>query len=222
MDDPDQWSYELVSRVTNRLVYLEQQAEIIFKARESDPEKQEHAYPGLMGAGSYALRATTYKYPAFTLSPSTAPDDWWWQNIIPYEIGVDLAEGDLLFTWQPTWSLSRHNKLSIRGSLGFAGGLLNAKDLEPRENYLALGLDFTRMTRTGFFSSYGATTSWYHTFNESLIENQDTMGGDIHIGLLENRLRLGLGTRDFNNAGDTWFFLFSVTDIPGMTYWLSR
>ena len=30
MADPDQWSYELVSRATNRLVYLEQQAEFIF------------------------------------------------------------------------------------------------------------------------------------------------------------------------------------------------
>lgn len=222
MDDPEQWSYELVSRVTDRLVYLEQQAELIYKAREPDPAKRENAYPGLMGAGSYALRATTYKYPGFTFSPSTAPEDWWWRNIIPFEVGVDLAEGDLLFTWQPTWSLSRNNKLGIRGSLGFAGGLFNTKEQEPRENYLALGLDFTRLTRSGLFSSYGATASWYHTFNASLIEEQDTIGGDIHIGLLENRLRLGLGTRDFDDAGDTWFLLFSVTDIPGLSYWLSR
>jgi hypothetical protein len=222
MDDPEQWSYELVSRFTSRLVYLEQQAEQIYEAREPDPEKRENAYPGLMGAGSYALRATTYKYPGFTFSPSTAPEEWFWRNVIPFEIGFDFAEGDLLFTWQPTWSLSRNNKLGIRGSLGFAGGLFNTNETEPRENYLALGLDFTRLTRTGLFSSYGATASWYHTFNESVFEEQDTLGGDIHIGLLENRLRLGLGARDFDNTGDTWFLLFSVTDIPGMTYWLSR
>ncbi len=222
MDDPEQWSYELVSRVTDRLVYLEQQAELIYTAREPDPEKREQANPGLMGAGSYALRATTYKYPGFTFSPSTAPEEWWWRNVIPFEIGIDIAEGDLLFTWQPTWSLSRDNKLGIRGSLGFAGGLLNTKEEEPREDYMALGLDFTRMTRSGLFSSYGATASWYHTFNEPAILEQDTAGGDIHVGFLENRLRLGLGVRDFDNAGDTWFFLFSVTDIPGMTYWLSR
>ena len=93
---------------------------------------------------------------------------------------------------------------------------------ELRENYLALGLDFTRQTRSGVFSSYGATASWYHTFEQSLIEEQDTVGGDIHVGFLDNRLRLGLGTRDFDNVSDTWFLLFSVTDIPGMTYWLSR
>jgi len=222
MDDPEQWSYELVSRVTDRLVYLEQQAEIIYEAREPDPELRENAYPGLMGSGSYALRATTYKYPGFTFAPSTAPDEWWWRNVIPFEIGVDLAEGDLLFTWQPTLSLSRYNKLGIRGSIGFAGGLFTTNEDELRENYLALGLDFTRRTRSGLFSSYGATASWYHTFNKSIFEEQDTVGGDIHVGFLENRLRLGLGTRDLNNAGDAWFLLFSVTDIPGMSYWLSR
>jgi len=222
MDDPEQWSYELVSRVTDRLVYLEQQAEVIYEEREPDPEKQKKAYPGLLGAGSFALRTTTYKYPGFTFSPSTAPEEWWWRNLIPYEVGIDLSEGDLLFTWQPTWSLSRYNKLAIRGSFGFAGGLLNTKEQEPREDYLALGLDFTHMTRSGLFSSYGATASWYHTFNEPVILEQDTVGGDIHVGLLENRLRLAVGARDFDNSGDTWFLLFSVTDIPGMAYWLSR
>ena len=222
MDDPEQWSYELVSRVTARLVYLEQQAELIYEAREPDPEKREQAYPGLMGTGSYALRATTYKYPGFTFAPSTAPEEWWWRNVIPYEVGIDIAEGDLLFTWQPTWSLSRNNKLGIRGSIGFAGGLLDtAKELQ-RENYLALGLDFTRRTRSGLFSSYGATASWYHTFNEPLILDQDTAGGDVHVGLLENRLRIAIGARDFDNSGDTWFLLLSVTDLPGLTYWLSR
>jgi len=222
MDDPEQWSYELVSRVTDRLVYLEQQAELIYTAREPDPEMREQAYPGLMGSGSYALRATTYKYPGFTFSPSTAPEEWWWRNVIPYEFGFDIAEGDLLFTWQPTWSLSRNNKLGVRGSIGFAGGLLNTKEQEIREDYLALGLDFTRMTRSGFFSSYGATASWYHTFNEPAILKQDTAGGEVHVGLLENRLRIGVGARDFDNSGDTWFILLSVTDLPGLTYWLSR
>jgi hypothetical protein len=223
MDDPDQWSYELVSRVTNRLVYLEQQAEIIFEQRESDPEMRKSAYPGLMGTGSYALRTTNYKYPGFTFSPSTAPDDWFWRNIIPFEFGFDLAEGDLLLTWQPTWSITQRDKLGIRGSLGFAGGLLNASEVtEAREDYFVLGLDYTRMTRAGLFSSYGANASWFHTFNKPKVSKQDSAGGDIHIGLLENRLRIAAGTRDFSNMGDTWFVLLSVTDIPGMTYWLTR
>jgi hypothetical protein len=142
--------------------------------------------------------------------------------VIPFEVGFDLAEGDLLFTWQPTWSLSRQNKLGIRGSIGFAGGLFNTSTNELRENYFALGLDFTHLTQAGLFSSYGATASWYHTFNESVIEEQDSLGGDIHVGLLENRLRIGLGARDLDNTSDTWFLMLSITDIPGMTYWLTR
>ena len=222
MDDPDQWSYELVSRVTNRLVYLEQQAEIIFTQRESDPELREQAHPGLLGTGAFALRTATYKYPNFTFSPSTAPDDWVWRNIIPYELGFDLAEGDLMITWQPTWSLTKLDKLGIRGTIGLAAGVLNAAETELREDYFALGLDYTRMTRTGLFSSYGATVSWYHAFDEPLFHSQDSAGGDIHVGLLENRLRLALGVRDVNEMDHTWFLLLSVTDIPGMTYWLTR
>jgi len=223
MDDPDSWSYELISRISNRLVYLEQQAEMIFIARESDPEKREHAYPGIMGAGSYVLRSVNYKYPNFTFAPSTAPKTWIWRNIIPYEFGFDLAEGDLVLSWQPTWSLSKRSKLGIRGTLGFAGGLLNSAEVAAkRENYASLGLDYTRLTRSGFISSWGLTPSWFHTFNEPEIGEQDTFGTDIHVGILENRLRIGLGARDFDDMGDTWFLTVGVTDIPGLVYWLTR
>ena len=223
MDDPDQWSYELVSRITSRLVYLEQQANKIFIAREPDPEKRDHAYPGIMGAGSYILRTANYKYPKFTFSPSTSPDDWFWRNIIPYELGFDLAEGDIQLTWQPTWSLSEKNKIGIRGSIGFAGGLLNSANITPeRKDYLSLGPDFTHMTRSGIFSSWGLTPYWFHTIKEPDTGKQDTFGGDLHVGMLENRLRIGLGTRDFNDMNDTWFLTIGITDVPGMIYWLSR
>jgi len=223
MDDPDQWSYELVSRITNRLVYLEQQAEEVFVARESDPEKRDHAYPGIMGAGSYILRTVNYKYPQFTFSPSTSPNDWIWRNFIPYEFGFDLAEGDLSLTWQPTWSLSKKDKLGIRGSLGFAGGLLNSAQVAAdRKDYASLGLEYSRMTRSGLFSSWGLTPYWFHTIKEPDNTKQDTFGADIHVGILENRIRVGIGTRDVNEMGDTWFLVVGITDIPGLVYWLTR
>ena len=90
-----------------------------------------------MGAGSYALRATTYKYPGFTFSPPLRLRSGFGAMLSPLKSAVDLGEGDLLFTWQPTWSLSRNNKLGIRGSVGFAGGLFNTKEEELRENYLS-------------------------------------------------------------------------------------
>lgn len=223
MEDPDQWSYELVSRITNRLVYLEEQAENIYVTREPDPAKRDHAYPGIMGAGSYILRTANYKYPNFTFSPSTSPDDWIWRNILPYELSYDLAEGDLLFTWQPTWSLSEKNKIGIRGSIGFAGGLLNSADITAdRKDYLSFGLDFTRMTHSGVFSSWGATPYWFHTIKKPDTGDQDTFGGDLHVGMLENRLRVGLGARDFDDMGNSWFLTIGITDIPGLVYWLSR
>lgn len=223
MDNPDTWSYELVSRISNRLVYLEQQAELIFQARESDPEKREQAYPAILGAGSYIFRTVNYSYPQFTFSPSTAPEEWRWRNVIPYEFGFDMAEGDLLLTWQPTWSLTKKDILGIRGSIGFAGGLLNSAEANARrENYVAFGLDYTRITHSGLFSGWGLTPYWYHTFSKPEIGEQDTFGADIHVGLLENRLRLGLGARDIDDIGDTWFLTLGITDLPGLVYWLTR
>jgi len=223
IDDPDTWSYELINRISNRLVYLEQQADMIFMARESDPDMRDHAYPGIMGAGSYVLRTVNYKYPHFTFSASTAPDEWIWRNIIPYEFGLDLAEGDLQFTWQPTWSLTKKDKLGIRGTIGFAGGLFNSAEVAAnRENYGSLGLDYTRLTRSRMFSSWGLTPYWFHTFNDPGVVEQDTFGGDIHVGMLENRLRLGLGARDINDTGNTWFLVIGLTDVPGLVYWLTR
>ncbi|MGA6925143.1 MAG: patatin-like phospholipase family protein, partial [Desulfosarcina sp.] len=95
MDDPEYWSHELVNRVTNRLVYLEQQADAVYRAREPDPEKRDQASPTLMGAGALTLRTATYKYPDFTFSPSTAPESWFWRNIIPYEASFDFMDGDV-------------------------------------------------------------------------------------------------------------------------------
>jgi len=196
---------------------------LIFIARESDSEKRDHAYPGLMGAGSYVLRTVNYKYPHFTLSPSTAPDDWIWRNMIPYEFGFDLAEGDLLISWQPTWSLTKKDKLGIRGTFGFAGGLLNSAEVAAtREDYVSLGLEYTRLTRYGLVSSWGLTPYWFHIFNKPEIGEQDTFGADIHVGMLENRLRLGLGARDIDDMGDTWFLTVGITDVPGLVYWLTR
>ena len=223
MEDPDQWSYELVNRITNRLVYLEQQADQVFIARESDPEKREQAHPGLLGAGSYLLRTVNYKYPHFTFAPSTAPDEWIWRNFIPYEFSFDLAEGDLQLTWQPTWSLSKKSKLGIRGTISFAGGLLNSAEVAAdRNDYVSLGLDYSRLTRSGLLSSWGVTPYWFHTIKDPDIGKQDTFGADIHVGMLENRLRIGLGARDINDMGDTWFLVVGITDIPGLVYWLTR
>lgn len=221
MQDTSKWSHELMKRMTSRLVQLEQQAEEIYEAREPDPEKREHAMTGYMGISAYVLQSSTYKYPDFTFSPSTAPDDWMWRNIIPYEVAFDMAESDILLTWQPTWALGKKSTIGVRGTLGLAGGFLEAVKSE-RPNYVALGLDLTRLTKSGIASSWGVTPTIYHRLGTSATSNVDTWGFDVHAGFLQNRMRVAIGTRNVNNISNTWFISWGLTDVPGFVYWLSR
>ena len=222
MDDPEYWSHEMVKRLTRRSAYLDKQAKAIYQAREPDPEKQDKAHTTLMGAGALVLRTATYKYPKFTLSPSTAPEDWIWRNIIPYETAFDFGDGDLLILWQPTWNFKNTNA-GIRLGLGFAGGIFNSTVSESREHYGILGLDLTRIVKTAFFSGWGVTPAVYHNWQKPEDEDQTTFGFDVHANLFNNRLRIGLGARDvINNADDTFFFTIGIADLPGLAYWLSR
>jgi hypothetical protein len=175
MQDTNKWSYELMKRMTSRLVQLEQQAEEIYEAREPDSEKREKAMTGYMGLSAYVLQSSTYKYPDFTFSPSTAPEDWLWRNIIPYEVAFDMAESDVLLTWQPTWALGKKSTIGVRGTLGLAGGFLEALP-SGRPNYVALGLDLTRLTKSGIASSWGVTPTVYHRLGTSAASDVDTIG----------------------------------------------
>lgn len=222
IDDPDTWTTELTRRVTTRLVYLEEQADIIYADREPDKSKRERSHAPALGAAAFVLQSSTFRYPQATFSPSTASDNWFWRNVIPYELAFDLAEGDLLLTWQPTVSLSKKDLLSARLSLGFPGGLFQSSADVARENFLAVGIDYTRQTSNPYISSYGLTPTWYHSFKQPEIGDRNTYGGDIHVGFLKDRFRIGIGTRDFENASDAWFLTLGITDIPGMFYWLTR
>jgi hypothetical protein len=222
IDDPDSWAAELTRRVTARLVYLETEAEKVYAAREPDEEKRESANTTLLGGTAFVMQSVTYRYPDFSFAPSTAPENWVWRNIIPYEIGFDLGEGDILFTWQPTLALSKKDLVGARLSLGFPGGLFQSSADVARENFFAAGLDYTRLTSSPYLSSYGFTPTWYHALNRPEQVGRNTVGGDIHLSILKNRLRFAIGTRDFENASDNWYFTVGITDLPGMLYWLTR
>ena len=220
--DPSEWASELSRRITTRIVHLERQADVIYTAREPDPKKRETSYSTLMGITAHSLQTATYNYPDFTFAPSTAPQDWLWRNIIPYEIAFDLADSDLLLIWQPTWAMSNDDLLAVRASLGFTRGLINNSESVERENYAALGLSYIRQTNSGLVSSWGLTPIWYHKLSDPVIGEQDTLGGDVHVSFFKDRLRVGLGARDFSDTADTWFLTVGLTDLPGLSYWLTR
>jgi predicted acylesterase/phospholipase RssA len=221
--DPTKWPSELTRRMTTRMVYLEQEARDIYAAREPDPDLRENSYTPIMGMAAYSLQTATYNYPDYTFAPSTAPENWLWRNIIPYEFAFDAVDRDLIFTWQPTWALSHKDLLAVRASLGLAEGIINqSPESFQRKNYGALGLSYIRRTESTAVSSWGITPTWYHRWDDPVVVSQDTFGGDVHVSFFNDRLRVGLGARDVNYISDTWFLTVGLTDIPGLTYWLTR
>jgi len=222
MDDPDQWAHEMTRRLTSRLVYLEREAAKIYKQREPNAALREADYTSLMGAMAVTLQTGTYKYPPIDLAPSTAPKLWWGRYLIPYEIAFDTGDGDTLLLWQPTIALTSRDNLAIRTGFGFAGGILQSKSTESLSNYLTLGLDYTRLTPWWVFSSWGANAAWFHNWDQRELAKTDFLGADVHIGLMKNRLRISAGVRDVTDGPTTWFLTLGVTDVPGLTYWLTR
>lgn len=224
LEDPDTWSYELTVRITNRLNYLEQESSRIIANRDAESRQQTDQWSEILGGSSYVLRAATYKYPTFDFSPSTAPKGWFPRNIIPYEVAIDLLEGDILLSWQPTWSLNKYNNVGIRASIGIADGLIRSsqEDDDKSENYYAIGLDFTHLTHSGVISSWGITPTYFELFESPESGKRNSFGGDIHIGFLQNRLRLAVGNKGTDDANDNWYFLIGLDDLPGLIYWFSR
>lgn len=177
---------------------------------------------GLLGASSYALIAATQKYPDFDFTPSSAPAEWGWRYLIPYEVGFDIVEGDALLTWEPTWSLSSKTLFSVRAGFGFAGGIVGAKRSEERQNYVSLAPSLTRLTGTRLWSSWGASIGWYQGFGATTGDELASLGGELHMSFLKDRLRLALGTRNIKYSDNQWFLQIGLTDVPGLAYWLSR
>ena len=220
--DPELWSHELTRRFTERLIVLEKETGRIYREREPDPDKRPQTREGLLGGASFVLRSSTYKYPAFDFSPSTAPKRWKLRYLIPYEIGFDLTDGALHFTWQPTWSISKNHLLTARGTVAFTRGVIGENSHEEPNNFFVLGAGYTKRIDKGLFSGYGITPGYYRYFRTQDSGDIDSFGGEIHLTVLENKLRFALGTRNFDDLEDSWYLSFGVADIPGIAYWFSR
>jgi hypothetical protein len=137
-------------------------------------------------------------------------------------MAFDVGGNDLVLTWQPTFTLDRRTTLGLRTGFGIARGLATPDDSEEDDSYFTLGLDLTRLAHARALSSWGITPALFHTFDEEAVDRQTSFGFDLHAGFLKNRLRIGVGARDVNDAEDSWFVLVGITDVPGAVYWLTR
>lgn len=140
-----------------------------------------------------------------------------WQQYLPYEFGVDARNGGLHIAWEPSISLSKYFGLNLNiAPVIFDRFADNALVFSQASLFLSYRLD-------GLISSFGVGPTLTSTWEKLPDSKQNNIGGSLYLGLLRDKIRLTLGARSFNKTnfyGDTVFINFSITDVPGFSYWL--
>ena len=206
--DPKTWYYPLTSRISERLLALEQESN----------DQYAPAVTGAMGFGAFAVHSYITDEESKLLIRSAAPADTW-LNWLPYEIGADYRNGGLVVSWLPGIDLSEKVSLDLKLTPvhlnRFAGNSI----------WFSQANLFLSYRRKGFFSSFGAGPTWTYTWKDWPGSARHNLGASVYIAVLQDKLRFTVGKRDFNGdgfAGESDFLYISVTDIPGFFYWLTK
>ena len=152
----------------------------------------------------------------FLMRHSSAPVNALHQ-LLPYEFGVDARNGGLHVAWEPSVSLSK----SFSFHFNIAPIIIDR--FADSEIIFSQASSFLTYERSGLFSSLGLGPTISSTWKKWPNSKQTNIGASLYAGLMQDKIRLTLGTRSFNNDdfyGDTVFVNISVTDVPGFAYWL--
>lgn len=206
--DPKTWYYPLTSRVSVRMLDLEQVSDDEYAA----------LVRGAMGLGAFAVHSFIKDEEHRLLIHSAAPADSW-MTWLPYEIGADFRNGGLIVSWLPGFDLSENLSLDFKITPAhlnrFAG----------EEIWFSQADMFLSYKRDGFFSSFGIGPTYTYTWKDWPGAKQNNIGASVYVAILQDKLRLTIGERNFNEssfAGESIYFSISVTDIPGFAYWLTK
>ena len=204
--DPDQgehWAKDMVVRMSERLVHLEQ--------------KQPLRLP--IGVAAFIAQDEFHDEGDSYMSRTTAPTDiasWWW----PYSFDIDVRNGGGTLSWEPGIRLGREWNAELKISP------MHHNRFTDKEIFFSqLDLFLVRKVHFGAVSSLAIGPTFTYTWKQWPDSQRSNIGASIYIGFFKDRLRLTLGQRtdgasylDF--PGDTAYFYISVTDLPGIYYWL--
>ena len=205
--DPSTWYYPITSRVSTRLLELEQ----------GGTDDMSKFIRGTMGIGAFAVHSYIQDEESNLLIKSAAPADSWY-NWLPYEIGADFRNGGLVVSWLPGIDLSEKFSLDLKITpvhLNRYGGeaiWFSQFDL------------FYSYRRQGLISSVGLGPTFSYTWEDWPDAKQNNLGASAYVAFLQDKLRLTVGQRTFDDtfAGEHIYLSISVMDIPGLTYWLTQ
>lgn len=205
--DPATWYYPITSRASTRLLAMEQ----------SGTDDVSKLLRGTLGLGSFAVHSYIQDEESKLLIRSAAPADTW-HNWLPYEIGADLRNGGLTISWLPGIRLSDDFSLDMKitpvHANGYAGDTILFSQLDLFFSYRLQGV----------ISSVGLGPTYTYTWKDYTDASQNNIGASAYMAFLQDRLRLSVGERSFDErfAGDELYLSLSVMDIPGLVYWFTK
>ena len=206
--DPKTWYYPLTSRVSSRMLELEQTTDDEYAA----------LIRGAMGLGAFAVHSYIPDEEHTLLIQSAAPADSW-MTWLPYEIGADFRNGGLVVSWLPGIDLTESLSFDLRITP------VHLNRYAGEEIWFSQADLFLSYNRSGFFSSFGIGPTYTYTWKDWPGAKQNNLGASLYIAMLQDKLRLTIGERDFNEnsfAGESIYLSISVMDIPGFAYWLTK
>jgi len=155
----------------------------------------------------------------FSLSQSSAPSPGAWV-LAPYEIGIDVRNGGMVGSWEPSWNVAGKHFLNLK-LMPYDNNRYGEYDVHMSQ------LELIYKYRTGFgISSIGIAPTWNHTYKDWGGETRrNNLGLAVHIGLLADKLRFSIARRSFDSdyfPGDNFYMTLSLTDVQGLVYWLHK
>ena len=210
MTEPAAWGRRTVRKALDRSLDGERAG--------SDDSALKGTIQRALGVGELWTRgfAPGATYPRLDLDPSTIPGESLARydpgrrllaHLIPYRIGLDVHEAGISLSWvEPALRLSRHVSLlsevspidyeSSQGRISSTVGLLPTVHV--------LGASFSAGPRLSVYWADGSLAA----------------GAEVRVSFLQDRLALGVGTRDFPLQNQNVFILVSLADLNGAAYWL--
>lgn len=202
----ENWEIDLMYQALNRLIDLETQAGGDFE----QPLK----------AASIVLNSKKTKDEDTWLDFfSTVPTFKSIYRFLPDAIALDAAQTGAVVSWQaePNMLIKGNFSVEVAASLHF-----QIKEIQDeRVHFWSSGAAFRHSFRNVGFSSIGAGFNLNQNFkNYDHVGDDIMVGGEIHFGVLADKLRLTVGTRclEGDYVGEDWFLRFGVTEIDSLLY----
>lgn len=197
------WMYPLTYRLSERAIAL----------NKTDGDTSEELATKFTALGINSV----YRDETRLLTASSAPTDAYWFRLLPYEIAVDSANGGIFAAYE--WQLfPLTNELSLRLKVSpfiwyrRAGVINRSSQIDVMGRY---------QFNSGLNIGAGPTFNYSWTKPGTAIPVNTGVAG--YIGYVDKfRVTSGVRSVHADFGGYNFYVMIGVTDVPGITYWLTR